>query len=594
MYTHQRRSFILLLFATVLFPLLSVTTILADDALKIAGYDIIGNENISDEVVLLSIVSRAGDVYTKDLVEKDIAALKKLGYFFYINAEAVPYKDGLKIIFSVQENPIIDSVEIKGNTLIPTEKLLECLEVEEGVTLNLPKIHEAMLKINKLYQEKGYSYCGILAKDQIAVDQTQNKLVIEIAEPKLRNTSVTGNTKTKNYIILRELEVKRGKVVNAEKMRRSLRNVFNLQYFEDVKPPRPRLSDDREFVDFELAVKEQKTGQASFGGGYSSVNGMIGFVDVAETNFQGRGQTLRAKLQFGGEQRYQLDFMEPWYKGTPVSVGASLFDMAYEREEIRDGVVQSRFEEGRAGFSVRSGWRVGKDKKLNFRYTHERVSVEAIEIPDTGVVQLPEDLRDLDEDSNNLVKYIQGSVRLTWIHDARDNRLNASKGHRLAFSVSHTGGVLKGINGFQQYTIDWRNYHKVDGFAAKKLGKKIILAYRLKAGTTRMTEGELRFIDRFTIGGGETLRGYEDHEFTGDKFAYGNLELRHSLGKTFGLALFYDYGDAWGMDDRNSFDGKAAYGIGLRLNTPMGPFRLDFAKAKDRDSRFHFGIGQQF
>ena len=129
---------------------------------------------------------------------------------------------------------------------------------------------------------------------------------------------------------------------------------------------------------------------------------------------------------------------------------------------------------------------------------------------------------------------------------------------------------------------------------AKGIGKDLVFAYRLKAGATRMIDGDLLFIDRFSIGGGETLRGYEDHEFTGDNFFYGNLELRKTLGKTFGLTLFYDYGDAWGLDSRTSFDGKGAYGIGLRLNTPMGPFRLDFAKAPDRDSQFHFGIGQQF
>jgi outer membrane protein insertion porin family len=562
----------------------------AQDALKIVGYDITGNQNISDEVVLLSIVSRAGDVYTKDLIERDIDALKRLGYFFYINADAVPYKDGLKIIFAVHENPVINGIEIKGNTLVSTEDIKKCIEIEAGLTLNLSKIHEAMLKINKLYQDKGYSYCGILNKDQIAINQETNTLLIEIAEPKLRNTTVTGNSKTKNFIVLREIEIKRGQVIKAEKMRRSLRNIFNLQFFEDVKPPQPRLSEDRQFVDFELQVKEQKTGQASFGGGYSSVNGMIGFIDVAETNFQGRGQTLRAKLQFGGEQRYQLDFLEPWYKGTPVSVGASLFNMSYEREEIRDGSVLSRFEEGRKGASIRTGWRVGKDKKLSLRLTREIINVEAIEIPGTGVIQLPEDLQDLDEDTDNRVQYNQGTARITWEHDARDNKMNASKGYRLSLSASHTGGILQeGLNSFDQYTTDYRTY-------SKGLGKDLIAAIRIKGGTTVMREGDLFFIDRFTLGGGETLRGYEDHEFTGDKFLLGNFELRKTLGKTFGITLFYDYGDAFGMDGQKSFDGKGAYGVGLRLNTPMGPFRLDFAQGTeyDRGSMFHFGIGQQF
>jgi len=565
-----------------------------DDALKIVGYEIVGNQNISDEVILLSIVSRVGDVYTKELVERDVEALKKLGYFFYINADAVPYKDGLKVVFKVYENPVINEVEIRGNTLVSTDEVKGCLQLEKGITLNLPQVHEAILKINKLYQDKGFSYCGVLSQEQVVVDKDTNNLVVTIAEPKLRNTSVEGNRKTKNYVILRQLEVKRGQIIKTEKLRRSLRNVFNLQYFEDVKPPRPRLSDDRDYLDLELTVKEQKTGQASFGGGYSSVNGVIGFIDVAETNFRGRGQTLRTKLQFGGEQRYQLDFLEPWFKGKPISMGASVFDMAYEREEIRDAVVQSRFEERRAGWSTRTGWRVGKDQNLSFRFTHEVLDVSAVQIPGTTTTVLPLDLQELDTDSDNEVKYLQQSINLTWTRDARDNRLNAKEGYRVALSASTTGGFLKGINGFQQYTMDWRKYHRMGGALGHFLGYRTIFAYRLKGGTTAMSDGTLRFVDRFSLGGGETLRGYADHEFTGDRFAYGNFEFRRDLAKAIGLAFFFDYGDAWGLDGLDSFDAKASYGVGLRLNTPIGPFRLDWGKPTDRSSRFHFGIGQQF
>ena len=237
---------------------------------------------------------------------------------------------------------------------------------------------------------------------------------------------------------------------------------------------------------------------------------------------------------------------------------------------------------------------MGKDQKLNFRFTHEIIDVTAVEIPGTTTVVLPEDLRELDTDGDNDVKYQQQSIRLSWVKDARDNRLNAKEGYRLALSATNTGGFLEGINGFQQYTVDWRRYHKFRGFLGKKLGYRTIFAYRVKGGTTNMTDGELRFVDRFSLGGGETLRGWEDHEFTGEKFAYTNIEFRRDLAKAFGLAFFYDYGDVWGLDGRTSFDAKKSYGVGLRLNTPIGPFRLDWGRPEDRKSRFHFGIGQQF
>ncbi len=568
--------------------LLPVRKAAAADEVRITGYEVVGARNISSEVVLLAVESKVGDVFSTDVLKKDVDALKRLGYFFYVTADTVPWKGGVKIVFHVYENPVVKGIRIEGNHLIPDEEIRKAFDIKTGLTLNVTELRKAIGRVNKLYQEKGWAFCGILSQDQIYIDRKTGELVVRIAEPVLRNVKVEGNTKTRNYVILREIELKRGEVVKNSRLKRSLKKIYNLKYFEEVSPPRPMVSKDLKYVDLIFQVKEQKTGQASFGGGYSSVNGMIGFLEVKDINFMGRGQTLSAKMQFGGEQRYMLDFYEPWFKGRPMSVGAGVFNMSYNREEVENRVIQSYFEERRSGYSLRTGWRIARDSKLSVRFVDETLHVSAQPIPGTSTVVLPSDLQPLDYDGDNAVVYDQQTLQLTLTRDTRDNVLDPSEGFRASFSVAATGDWLKGINGYYRYVVEWRNYRKL------RRDRKTIFAYRLKYGWIDMTEGELRFVDRFTLGGAESLRGYEDQEFTGRKFVLGNFEVRFNLQKLFGLVLFYDIGDAYDVDETDDMDLKHSYGIGLRLRTPIGPFRFDYGKGEDRSGRFHFGIGEQF
>lgn len=556
----------------------------------ITGYEIVGNEHVSEQVILLTLESKVGMPFDEDLIDRDVKALKGLGYFSTVVPQILPYRNGVKIVYRVLENPYIADIRVEGNDLISTETILETLDIKTGAILNVGQLQEAIQKVNDLYAEKGYIYCGILSQDQFQIDPATDILSIRIAEAELGDINVSGNTKTRTHVITREMEIKRGELIKSEDLKRSLRNVFNLGYFEDVKPPVPQFSEDKKRVDLDLEVKEQKTGSASFGGGYSSVNGIVGFLDLAETNFRGRGQTARAKIQLGGERSYLLNFVEPYFRGKPVSVGVAAFKTAIDREEIQNRVVTSRFREKRAGGSLSGGWRVGRDKRLSTSFSHERVTVENRAAFFNGAPSpLPQDLQRLDTNNDGRISFPEQSLKVTWTHDNRDNRLNPTKGSRFSLTGGVTGDFLKGPNGFYQLTGDYRSYKKLDN-----LWGGTVLAGRFRAGTTLVTEGELRFIDRWAIGGGDSLRGYEDREFTGEDFTVLNLELRKTFTKVLGAAVFVDGGDAFNADGRG-FDFKSSYGIGLRVNTPLGPFRLDYGKPfEGRSGRFHFGIGQQF
>lgn len=569
----------------------------AKSKVPITAFDVVGNQNVSKEVVILALATKVGDPFTEERLKKDVDTVKNLGYFSQIETDLTPYQGGVKITFRVAENPIINKISLQGNKLIPTKRLLSLLNLKTGATLNLTQLQDGIKAINKEYMDKGYAFCGILSNEQFSIDPRAGTLKIRILEPKLRKLVVTGNKKTRPNVITREmLSLKKGKLMKTEDIKRAMRDVHNLGYFEDVKPPVPKLDIKNQAIDLNFEVKEQKTGTASFGGGYSSVNGFIGFVDVSESNFRGRGQTIRAKYQFGGEQSFLFSFVEPWFRNKPISLGGSVYRTRVEREQFTSGFNLNRFLEERSGFGLSTGWRVARDTRISGSFSAEQITLDQ-NIASRGsiIAALPPDLALFDPDGDGVVKFNEQSLGLNWTKDKRDNFQFPKDGWRLSLGGSVTGGFLQGINGFNKFIGDYRTYAPVKIFGGTTF------AMRTRGGLTDVTRGALRFIDRFAVGGNDSIRGFQDREFTGANFLVTNLEMRKDFSKIVGAALFVDAGDAWAADDlnglgRRDFDLKSSYGMGLRVTTPLGPFRLDYGIPTDnnRDGRLHFGIGQSF
>lgn len=555
----------------------------------IAAIEVLGNRLISSDVIMLSLEGKVGDRVKDSLIERDVQALQQLGYFAYVEPEVIPTEDGqVSILYKVVENPVLREVKVEGATLIPVEELQENIVVEPGNVLNVTQLKESLSRLNKVYQEKDYFFCGVLSPDQFDMDRNTGILTIRVAEPVLGEVRITGNDKTRSHVILRQMEVRRGRILRAEGLRRSIKNLVRLNYFDEVKPPHPVLSEDLSVVDLEIEVNEARTGQASAGGGYSSLNGVIGFIDVAERNFRGRGQTVRVKWEFGGQKSYQLDFVEPWLRGKPQSLGLSLFSTRVNRAQFFNSIQTNLYEERRTGYAISTSRRVAKDTRLTLSFSNEKVEANS------SIGQpLPIDLAVRDLDGDGRVSFDQQFVTLGWIKDARDNPINANEGYRYSASVSTTGGALKGPAGFNRYVFDARKYFPI-GRRNEKTGRSPwTFATRTRYGFHSVFEGALTFNDRFAVGGSDSIRGYEDREFTGERFGMANLELRKHISKVMSAVLFYDIGDAWGSFGQDR-DLKGGYGLGLRLTTPIGPFRLDYGRGEDRGGRFHFGIGQQF
>jgi outer membrane protein insertion porin family len=555
----------------------------------IAKVDVLGNRLISTDVILLSLETKPGDHVRESLIDRDVEALQRLGYFAYVEPEVVPAEGGqVTLLYKVIENPVLREVRVEGATLLPIEELQKNIVVEPGNVLNVTQLKESLARINKLYQDKGYAFCGVLSPQQFDMDRQTGILTLRVAEPVLGEMRILGNDKTKAFVIRRQFEVRRGRVLKAEKLRRSLRNLVRLNFFDEVKPPRPILSEDLSIVDLEIEVSEQRTGQASAGGGYSSLNGLIGFIDVAERNFKGRGQTVRVKWEFGGQRSYQLDFVEPWFKGKPQSLGISLFSTRVNRAQFDNSFTTAQYEERRTGYALSSSWRIAKDTRLSLSFSSEQVRAQT-----NGLSPLPLALAVRDLNGDGVVAFDQQFITTGWVKDARDNPMAANEGYRYSVSVSTTGGLLKGPTGFNRYVFDIRKYMPIGRRAEKTKRAPWTLAFRTRFGFHSVFEGNLTFNDRFAIGGADSIRGYQDREFTGERFGLANLELRKHLSKVISVVAFADAGDAWGGTGVTK-DIKVSQGFGLRLTTPIGPFRLDYGKGQGRSGRFHFGIGNQF
>lgn len=544
----------------------------SSSALDIVVTDIAvrGNERTAPQVIQLAIQTKVGDQLDPELVREDIKRIYKLGYFQTPpTVQTEPWGSGARLVYQVQENPSVENIIIEGNTLVPTEEITEAMTTKPGSVLNIRQLYEDLGAVSRIYRDKGYLYSGIYnPAKQVEIAGTTVR--IKVKESRISKIILKGNNKTKDYVIMRELLMEEGQIVNRDAIADSLRNLRNLDYFE-MEPPDINLSQETGNTDITLHVKDTKTGTASFGGGYSSINGLIGFVDATERNFRGKGQTLRVKTQFGGEQAYELGFTEPYFRGRNQAVGGSIFSTLVDREDIRNQALFSRFEEERVGFSLFTSFRPKKDESHTFTFVDEDVSTNL-----------------LAGSPASLYNDHQQSIGYSYVLDRRDNFQNPTSGYRHNFSFVTTGGLLAGQNNYNKYAYDFRKYWE------NNLLRRNVLAFRTKVGYAQEISGNIPYVDLWWVGGSTTVRGYEDREFAGEKFWFSNVEFRYKLSKQFTAALFADFGSAWDANNQ-PFDMKSSVGIGIRFDTPLGPFRLDWAKASDRSSgKIHFGIGNTF
>lgn len=530
------------------------------------------------------IQSKVGSSVKLETIKSDVTALGGTGIFSRISPTFNSVPEGVKLKYQLTANPVVYKLDIQGNTVFRTQFLAELLNIQAGSVLDLNYVKERLKEIETLYLKQGY----ILVSFPDVHMTEDGTLHITVEEGTIEDIKLVGNEKTKDHVVLRELRFRKGQPFNKFLASRSMERLYNLGFFEDVNMKLLPGEGSSHSVIVEIDMIEQKTGIVTVGAGYSNSDGIVGMVEVGDSNFRGTGDKVNVHWEFGGSGRgknYQFSYTRPWINDKGDSLGFSLYNRIYQYDDFdATGNTVAEYQKRKKGWNLTWG-RVSDEYRtnyLNFESTKEALNSE----PQAGPGAVPDKWEDWKKKiKENIGK--TNSMTFTHVYDSRDNYFNATKGKRLSYALQWGGHGLGGNFDFYKFTAEGRFY--------KQLGNGHVLALRLMGG---YISGHISYSDLFSLGGANNLRGYEDDQFKGDKMYAATLEYRLPIAKKVQGVLFTDVGSTWGIDrgqipwykDDRSIHFSA--GVGLRLQTPIGPVRLDYGYGKK--GKFHFSFGTQF
>ncbi len=543
----------------------------------------------------LSWLTDAG-LLDKDLVNQDasriIAFYNNNGFLETRVGEPVvtQEEEWLYIKFIIDEGPRfkVGTVEIDGDLIADKQTILDMMSIRNEEFLSRQVLREDILKITDFYAEQGYAFADI--RPNLNKSQSGSRVDIDLSVDKgelvyINRIALKGNSRTRDNVIRRELEISEGGVFDAKGLRTSSQKLQRLDYFEEVNvTPEPALDPSK--MNILIDVKEKSTGQFSVGAGYSSVDNLILMGEISEDNFLGRGYRLALSGNIGGNSsRYNLSWTNPRLNDSNVSVGVDLFN--WERD-YDDYTKDSRGGALRFGHPFWEKWRMYE----SYSYT------------DTNLSDVAPDASFIIRESQNVP--ITSAVKASFIRDTRDKLYGATRGSRNSLSVGYAGGILGGDS---QFT-------KLEGSSSWYFPLPFTTIFHVlgAAGQVWANEpGKLPVYERFYLGGMSSIRGYEYGKVSpidpltgdrigGDRMWYTNFEFVVPVLKDQGVfgVVFFDAGDSL-ADDENWTINEIAKAVGLEIRwlSPMGPLRVVWGYNLDPlldepQTVWDFSIGGQF
>lgn len=561
---------------------------------RVTKVDLVGKMAKDKEKIKEVLKMRAGSNITQAAFEEDLKSLYETGWFYEITPSFNRVPEGTQVFYNVSENPVLKQLDVEGNTKLSNSDIKKMMNLKENEVLNTKEVNAGARKVESEYAQQGY----ILAKVSDVRMLPNGHLAMQVSEGVVEDFRIKGNTKTKDYVIIREMKLKKGEPFNAKSARRSMQRIFNLGYFEDVNI---KLNPGQfpNTVNVEIDVVETSTGTFGIGAGYSNADGFIGMVSVGDKNFRGTGDKVNLRWEFGGDSEtdtnFEISYLKPWIDNKETSAGITIYNMTNEYIDYdRNADENARYYKKRSGQELTFS-RVTDDEFITNSLTLKNRDDQYVkpvsgyntnqyyEGIDNGNVLGPDVAKARQAENFGTTR----SITLRRTLDTRDNIYDPKAGKRNSYAVevANFGGDFN----FQKYTADYRYYYRA--------GKNNVFAFNWAVG---YANGDMPLSQRFAIGGSETLRGYKDDIYKGNSMLRGSLEFRTPIMKKIEGVVFTDTGYAWSKkyDEQNFALGDMKYsaGLGLRINSPLGPLRLDYGfPLRDGDGgRFHFSFGGQF
>ena len=580
---------------------------------EVQRINFLGNTHFSDSALrdVIQTVESAwyrfatsADTYDPDRLTFDRELLRRFylanGYVDFrvisAGAELTPDRSDFIITFSLEEGERyrVAALDIQSELRdLAPEDLRPVVEIEAGDWYDADQVEEAVLALTEVVGSRGYAFVDVRPEVEPDREARTVDVTFEVGEgPRVyvERIDIVGNVRTIDEVIRREFRLAEGDAFNTALIRRSRQRIMNLGFFNRVDIDTSEgAAPDRTVLAVE--VSEVPTGELSFGAGVSSAEGLLGDIAIRERNLLGLGQELRLGLTVSeSRQEIDLSFTEPYFLDRDVAAG---FDVFQRTVDLQD---QSSFDRESVGFVLRAGYPLAERLRHTVSYTLRNDEVSDVSSSTSRFIR--------EQEGETLTSAL--SHRLEY--DLRDSRIDPTDGYVLRFGqeVAGLGGDAK----YLKHTLSFGHFYSVaDGWVVSSLAR---------AGHIVGIDDDVRIVDRFFLGG-RRLRGFEpsgvgprDAE-TGDALG-GNMfySLTEELGFPLGLpdevnlrgAVFVDVGSLATIDESGEglLDESAprlSVGAGINFRSPLGPIRLDFARALikedfDRTENFRFSFGTRF
>ena len=477
----------------------------------------------------------------------------------------------------------IDHVAIEGATIFETPELYEELDAKPGKPYSEDIANHGERQLDSLYKNKGYIYARI-SHVYHPETHTLTYKISEGIQAKFGKFRFDGGGKVKLHVLQREFEnlgLVEGAVFNEDRLfAESQRRLLTAGLFREVKiKEADQYAENTEIIDVNVGVTVKKPGAVSVSGGYISSEGIRGTLELAYNNLFKRNMKISSKVSRGTRGNlYEITLIEPWFKLAPLDklIGPTIGTFRLFNDNLEE------YENIRAqGGTAKLAKRLGQFSNLALQYKSQ-------------------DLRDRDDPPK--IQTTVSSLGIEFHRDSRDHFLNPKNGWFNEVAIEYAGGFLRGKTSFFKFTTDHRYYWQFWGDAV--LASAIRFGY--EKGLRGNREREIISFERFYAGGSNTVRGYPERglgpedEFgnhRGDVLFILNTELRFPIYKFIGGALFVDTGNVWNkFSDIQEVLPRVAIGSGLRLDTPLGPARIDIGVPVMREFKplFYLQLGQAF
>ena len=577
----------------------------------------------------LSWLTQSGTL-KEDQLEED---KERIGEFYrdagYIDFELLevkqvpqgPKKIELRVAVSEGRRYKVGAVDYKGVALFPTNDITGKLKMGVGQTFTPKGLSKDMEIVQDMYGTKGYIDARVVARKNANTETGNMDLVYDIDERDkayIEKIEIKGNTKTKDRVIRRELSVAPGEVFDMVRVKRSVERLKGLNFFDDqfgvdAQPEPTDVPNRRNLV---VTVREKNTGNIQLGAGFTSIDSLIGFVEVTQGNFdlfnapsfQGAGQKARLRVQIGTQRKDVVaTFIEPWFLERKLELSTEL----YHRE--------LNFLSDRDTYSEQStGMRLGLTKALGteflrggLTYTLESVNIDLnnnlhrdipVGLPFPGGANMIPANRS-EEIAREAGRRLVSKVGTSLIYDTTDSYLLPTKGFRSEFRAELAGGPWGGDVDF--YKLELKHMQYVKGLWE---GHLLELGGRTGVAEAYNGDRDVPLFDRFFLGGLDSMRGYRYRDIGprdrfreplgGDTYWFATAEYSIPIVERVRFAGFYDIGMVYPDPYHYVFSKYADnWGLGIRLMLPIGPLRLDYgipihnSTGKAGSGRFQFSAG---